>query len=316
MEEKDLPASDGVQPDKPVEETPQPPTDATIQSTDRHTDQSISRQEPAPETIKQSEGEETVTYNSPPVTEKDMEVHHHSHSHGKKNWKAYFWEFLMLFLAVFCGFLAEYQLEHKIESDREKVYMKNLLEDLKSDTTAYKNYARDNILRFSTIDSLMYLLKSPESKTRVNRIYFLARTLTMGADLLFANERTYDQMKSSGQLRLIHNQKVSDSISSYYNSLKQIANQNNRITDRVNHYFLTVNKLFDAAVLMKIFKERKEPEDKSIKLLTEDPMIINEFLTRVQYLYGTFSFAQNFGLERCRAAESLIALIKKEYHLE
>jgi hypothetical protein len=44
-----------------------------------------------------------------------MEVHAHSHSHGKKSWRSYFWEFLMLFLAVFCGFLAEYQLEHKIE---------------------------------------------------------------------------------------------------------------------------------------------------------------------------------------------------------
>ena len=72
-----------------------------------------------------------------------MEVHHHSHtadpdSHrGRKKWTHYFWEFLMLFLAVFCGFLAEYQLEHRIESDREKVYIKNLYEDLRSDTVIY-----------------------------------------------------------------------------------------------------------------------------------------------------------------------------------
>ena len=41
----------------------------------------------------------------------NMEVHHHAHHEGRKSWKSYFWEFLMLFLAVFCGFLAEYQLE-------------------------------------------------------------------------------------------------------------------------------------------------------------------------------------------------------------
>jgi heme/copper-type cytochrome/quinol oxidase subunit 3 len=35
----------------------------------------------------------------------NMEVHHHPHSHGKKSFKTYLWEFLMLFLAVFCGFL-------------------------------------------------------------------------------------------------------------------------------------------------------------------------------------------------------------------
>jgi hypothetical protein len=26
-----------------------------------------------------------------------MEVHHHGHHSGPKNWKSYFWEFLMLF---------------------------------------------------------------------------------------------------------------------------------------------------------------------------------------------------------------------------
>ena len=60
-----------------------------------------------------------------------MEVHHHSHTAGKK-WTHYFWEFFMLFLAVFCGFLAEYQLEHKIEKRQGKAIYESLLyEDLK-----------------------------------------------------------------------------------------------------------------------------------------------------------------------------------------
>ena len=244
-----------------------------------------------------------------------MEVHAHTHTPRKK-WTHYFWEFLMLFLAVFCGFLAEYQLEHKIEKDREKVYMKNMLEDLKSDTTAYKKYARDKIFVYNIIDSLVYLLKSPERKTYSGQIYFLARILSMRTDLLYTYERTYDQMKSSGLLRLIYNQKVSDSVSYYYNSLKQISEQNNRISARIDQYFLSMGKLFDAEILLKIFKERKSPGNSSVKLLTEDPLVINEVLTRAQYLYGSFSFAQSWGLERCRTAERLIDLIKKEYRFE
>ena len=51
--------------------------------------------------------EQPETPNIQPENYEEMEVHHHTHaSHGKKNWKNYFWEFLMLFLAVFCGFLA------------------------------------------------------------------------------------------------------------------------------------------------------------------------------------------------------------------
>ena len=221
----------------------------------------------------------------------------------------------MLFLAVFCGFLAENLREHQIEKSREKIFMKNMMEDLKSDTAAFKKYANDNKVLFSSIDSLMYLLKSSERNTKVSRIYFLARSLTMRGDLLLTNERTYDQMRSSGSLRLIHNQKVADSVSSYYNLLKQINDQNYRIVTRGDQYILTMHNLFDAEILLRIYKEKTEPGS-SVKLLTEDPVAINELLTRAQYLYGTIYYGQNFGLQSCSRAENLIELIKEEYHLK
>lgn len=65
-------------------------------------------------------GVDTGTFNQNQETE-NMEVHHHAHHDGKKNWKSYLWEFLMLFLAVFCGFLAEYQLEHVIEHGKNNL---------------------------------------------------------------------------------------------------------------------------------------------------------------------------------------------------
>ncbi len=244
-----------------------------------------------------------------------MEVHAHTHTPRKK-WTHYFWEFLMLFLAVFCGFLAEYQLEHRIEKDREKVYMKNMLADLKSDTASYNNYVKQTYPALDAIDSLMQLLKNPDRNKRASRIYYLARSFTMRSDLLFPSERTYTQMKSSGHLRLIHNQKIADSVSYYYNSLRQIENQNERITDRMNQYFLTVHKLFDAAILLQISKDKKEPDGQSVKLLTNDPSVINELLTRIQYLHATFFFTVNLGLARCSSAQNLIELIKKEYHLK
>src|SRR5678815_3658240 len=67
-----------------------------------------------------------------------MEVHHHSHTVpiaiGRKKFTHYLWEFLMLFLAVFCGFLAENQREHMVEHQREKDFMKSMLEDLRTDS--------------------------------------------------------------------------------------------------------------------------------------------------------------------------------------
>ena len=109
------------------EKSPQPTDDNPQQQLNEvSTDES-----PVPSVQESTEAEQPLTPNSQPVTEQDMEVHHHAHhDHGKRNWKSYFWEFLMLFLAVFCGFLAEYQLEHKIERDRAKELLFTSIERL------------------------------------------------------------------------------------------------------------------------------------------------------------------------------------------
>src|ERR1043165_720408 len=101
-----------------------------------------------------------------------MEVHAHSHSHVKKNWKSYFWEFLMLFLAVFCGFLAEYQLEHKIERDRAKELAKSFFEELKSDSVVVAEKARN---RLKAENALLYLAKyfKDSSLTNISKPFAL-----------------------------------------------------------------------------------------------------------------------------------------------
>jgi hypothetical protein len=150
-----------------------------------------------------------------------MEVHHHPHVE-KKNFKEYFLEFLMIFLAVTLGFFAENLREYTADKEREKVYIKNLYEDLKSDTISYSNFLKANQDFFNSVDTLIKLIEGPDRNSRISKIYFLARMVTLPANnnlYLFFNQRTFSQMKNSGQLRLISNQEIADSISSYYSSL-------------------------------------------------------------------------------------------------
>lgn len=88
----------------------------------------------------------------------NMEVHHHAHNpaepHHKKNWKSYFWEFLMLFLAVFCGFLAEYQLEHKIEKERGRQYIESFYNDLIADTAIISTAIMYNNFKIDALSDL------------------------------------------------------------------------------------------------------------------------------------------------------------------
>lgn len=246
---------------------------------------------------------------------KDMEVHHHAHHAGKKNWKAYFWEFFMLFLAVFCGFLAEYQLEHKIENDREAIYIKNLLEDLNSDLGSFADYNTKVENNKRAIDSLFILFKSPNRNKNLSEIYFLARKVTIQVFNLIPNERTYEQMKNAGHLRLIHKQNTAIAVSKYYLDIQGILEQNNLIREKFNQYQIEMGKLFEAEILWQIFNKRKTPSN-NLKLLSEDPITISRYLTAAQYFVATQIRQNDRVNEASTKSKELIELIKKEYKLD
>ena len=65
-----------------------------------------------------------------------------------------------------------------------------------------------------------------------------------------------------------------------------------------------------------MLKEEKEQSLDGSVLLTEDPMIIDELITSVQYFYGALKLARFTLQERSLAAQNLAALIKNEYHLK
>src|SRR5688572_11958307 len=149
-----------------------------------------------------------------------MEVHHHAHlasgeTHTpRKKWTHYFWEFLMLFLAVFCGFLAEYKLEHTIEHQREEQYMKAMIEDLKSDILMLEKSVILRMSRLTMSDSLVELLNSPQRDKCGNDIYFFARSSSPPVNI-FPNDGTIQPLKSSGNLRLIRNNHITNNIMAY-----------------------------------------------------------------------------------------------------
>jgi hypothetical protein len=257
---------------------------------------------------------ETITPNQ---ETKNMEVHKHPHhlTH-KKKWGEYLLEFLMIFLAVTLGFFAESYRENLNDRRKENEFMASIIKDLKSDTTTYTNYAKNNAEVYTIIDSLIPLMKSTERETHINKIYFLARMVTLTLLIHYPDKSTYEQMKSSGQLRLIGNRQVADSIGSYYNSLEIMTSFNDVLLEHDYDYMRLMGKVFDAEMLLNILKERKEPSLKSAKLLTEDPMIINELLTSAQYIYGSLRLAQNITTRRQQSAVYLITLISTKYHIK
>jgi hypothetical protein len=239
-----------------------------------------------------------------------------STANHKKEWTEYFFEFFMLFLAVFLGSLAENIREHNVENQKERVYIQNVLDDLKTDTAIYNKYAENNQYLFQSIDTLIRLIKSPDRKQHVGKLAYAARMILPKYKALYITDRTYEQMKSSGDLRLIRDKKVANAISYYYYSVIDLKKYNDAAFTWGSDYGNEMGRIFDAGLLLKIVKDQKEQPAVPSDLLTEDRVTLNELITSAQYLYGAFSLGEQIGNERNIAAQKLIELIKKDYHFE
>ena len=244
-----------------------------------------------------------------------MEVHHHSHT-SRKKWTHYFWEFLMLFLAVFCGFLAEYQLEHKIEKDREEQYMITMIEDLKSDTAKFELNIRQRVSKIEMIDSLTTLLNSPDRDLRGNDIYYFARSISPPANI-FPNDRTIQQLKSSGNLRLIRNKDISNNIMAYDQLIRQALFELDDEIEIRSEYRQLASKVFNTTIFHEmIATDTIAMPTGNPRLHTNNPDLLNELIGALQYFKRVHQ-AQLIRSEKLLTqARELRDFIKREYHLK
>ncbi len=253
----------------------------------------------------------------------DMEVHHHTHAnHGKKNWKSYFWEFLMLFLAVFCGFLAEYELEHVIERQREKKYMRSLITDLMADTAHLNEGFPRKEGRIAAIDSLFdYFSVHRDQKTIPAYVHNLMRRSSW--DRAYdRNNITLTQLKNSGNMRLIRKKNVADSILTY-NFLWERADSYYKETYWSNSGIINdyIKKIINDYALLPYYKNNKttaarlEGDAAGISVEINTTLLL-EYLNHLHKIKTTIVQDKDFYQDIEKRAERLIDLVKKEYHLD
>ena len=249
-----------------------------------------------------------------------MEVHHHPNVE-KKNFKEYFLEFLMIFLAVTMGFFAENLREYFKNKGEINSDMQAMTADLQSDVGMYNNYIALNELSDRRIDTLITLLKLDRSNT--SEIYFLARFITANNNIYTPDTRTFEQMKSSGALKLIESRRILDSISGYYQSLQFFNSQSDLQRQKVVDVHLVNSQLFDGYTFQHMFLNVESDMDVDIikpannpPLLSNDFNTINKIIMAYHYLYATTQINNKAAIISNQQAHRLIDLLNKEYHLK
>ncbi len=247
-----------------------------------------------------------------------MEVHHHAHGHsGKKNWRNYFWEFLMLFLAVFCGFIAEYQLEHKIEKDREKAFISSMIEDLQADTLNLRVSLEDFTRRDKNFDTI-FLNFSLLSKG-YNQSLRSSMERIVGYRDFFPTDKTLQQLKNSGGMRLIQKKKALDGIVTYDAKIMMYQKSLHDL-DQMFAKFLDINESIQDRQMLE--KDRKmmsvDLMEKGSKnyLLKADEATLGHYYNRIK-LYQLLRQVVERRMESLKTeAASLIEVLRETYHFD
>jgi len=311
-----------TEPEQPEENTP---AQNKIQVTGEAT--AVSEGTILPVTEADITSEQLSTINSQFSTEKEMEVHHHTQSstnlgHGKK-FKHYLFEFFMLFLAVFAGFLAENQREHILEHQREKVLMKSMLKDLQTDTTIFSGTMRGISIINVHIDTLItFLSYNIDLNKKATEIYQQEVWANLYYKLIYT-DRTIEQLKNSGNFRLIRNNLISDAIIQYDGYVRNfvLAMQDEAILN----YYKKVDDIRDGIFKSSVFGNwmKTYNDNKNIIQLPPAPYFLSTDRKQVDIyinMLGKYSVANYWFLQNVQTsvkmAVRLDSLIKKEYHLK
>jgi hypothetical protein len=213
----------------------------------------------------------------------------------------------MLFIAVFCGFLAENWREQMVEHHKEQEFMHSIVDDIKSDILQSNKILIRLKINVAGTDSLIGALSSADIIKNSNTAYRLWATYTPYPDF-FSNDRTIQQLKNSGGLRLIRNKSVSDSIMKYDQVVRQYEFSKDlmKIASTDQHIFY---QLFD-------FISLNRNENIAVPLTEQGIKLLNEAYAN-RRIWNFVISALILRIEKINAEGTRIVLfIQKEYHLE
>jgi hypothetical protein len=248
----------------------------------------------------------------------------------KKKWSGYLLEFLMLFLAVFLGFLAENIRENNADRETEKQYMKTMVEDLKSDTAKLTRIIRLRKNRLIELDSLFELISSDRYIKEGDKVYNLYEFPYWDVHRFLPTDRTMQQLKNSGNLRLISHETVSNALIHYdvfvrnlkeYESLQvELANQLNQVVEH-----LVDPKILHDANKVEIAKRLatdsitigyKQTFQKGLKIPKMEAATKKATLKYLNEVILLFSALRRDNMAQKELATKTLKLVIKEYNFE
>ncbi len=234
---------------------------------------------------------------------------------GKKKFKEYLLEGLMIFVAVSMGFFSENIREYIGETKQETEYVKSLINDLKLDTT-YLN--KSNLVKMeaeqSAADLLNYFKENPDSENIP--IALLYKMDICNQLLIFIGHRgAIEQLKNSGSLRLIKNKALVDSIEAYYQQNKRIDHLNSLLLNNQDYARKLKQKMIIAKDIIGSFDSLilNRPITNQTNHISLKKEFINEYIDQLVFTYRLSLSIKKIHKSLIQKASQLIHQLNEEY---
>lgn len=249
--------------------------------------------------------------------------HVHSHADGHKSWKSYFSEFVMLFLAVTLGFFVENFREHFVERNRERVVMRQVLEDLRTDRLRADSNLVLRRWRAAKMDSLLAVQAGGAPSSHAAEVYYFGQ-MVRNRYLFQPSTGAFVQLESGGGLRLVDNVEVIRAVQKYQFAVEQLLSMQALEEDQIQRYRNgPLLRLLNPSIVRRITHQDIEALDKRVdrpastaRLLTTDPILLNEFFMLVANMESFNKTATRLVTGLAMTADSVAALINRTYHFE
>ncbi|HSU29248.1 MAG TPA: hypothetical protein VLJ68_12765 [Chitinophagaceae bacterium] len=246
-----------------------------------------------------------------------MEVHSHTHTPRKK-WTHYFWEFIMLFLAVFCGFLAENFREHQVEHQREKQYIRSLIQDIKTDTSNINEWSEWYIKIQKACNTVLDKFDTVQhhfSGSAMTNFFYI---LDGFPDFIYT-DRTMQQLKNAGGLRLIRKSVAVDSIIAYDQAVRDLLIEETGVSLYYDELHKISVRMLSYQKIVSHFGKLRSPglkKEEQNYWFTQDPGMFEQLYNWFYKYRLTVNGFNRYLLQLKGRGGRLMNFLKEKYHFD
>ncbi|MBS1600693.1 MAG: hypothetical protein JST75_20895 [Bacteroidetes bacterium] len=264
-----------------------------------------------------SDGKEVTARNQEVA---NMEVHHHPDIHHKpKKWKEYFLEFLMIFLAVTLGFIAENLREHITERAKEKQHIEGFIRNVKDDTALLHHVIVIDERQVRGVDSMLALAHvNMDIDSNRKSFYHFVYYYFFNSSSFKSNDATLQQLKSTGDYRLIERDHVADSLTKYDRDIHDIYSEGAYYESYFKENLSRLEDIIDVTIFTDTsFIKNGKLSNKPFPKLRSDNEKLPTFFNKVfDFRMITNAYAENYLKLQLESSKRLIAFLKEKYDIE